>query len=69
MTLPADLRRSTQKHSDKLLSDPFFQLRVKAIYQTMRTIAPERDAQNAKAEAYVLACILEDSYEDGLRFG
>lgn len=64
-----NLKRLTDKHGHKLGDDPFFELRVKAIFRLIQTLDPNRDAENAKAEAFVTACVLEECYEDSVRYG
>lgn len=56
------LKALADKYSTKLLTDPFFSLRVKTLYRVMLVLDPERDPENTKAEAYVLACVLEETY-------
>lgn len=61
MALPPEVKALTDKHGWKLGADPWFDLRVETIYKVLRTVAPDRDGQNAKAEAFVLACLLEET--------
>ena len=60
MALSPELRELSRKHADKLMMDPLFAAKVKALYRVMRTIAPDRDPYAAKFEAYLLACVLEE---------
>lgn len=57
-----ELQALSEKYSEKLVFDPMFSFRVKTIYKFMRRIAPERDEHKSKAEAYLLACVLEESH-------
>jgi hypothetical protein len=57
------LKALAEKYSVKLQTDPFFSLRVKTLYKVMLVLDPNRDPENTKAEAYVLACVLEETHD------
>jgi hypothetical protein len=50
------------KYSHRINTDPAFSFRIKAIYRTLRVLAPDGDEWDLRAKAYGLACILEESH-------
>lgn len=55
-----ELERLSEKYAGRLLNDPIFSLKVKTLAKVMKILAPERDSHQVVAEAYMLACALEE---------
>lgn len=55
-----ELERLSEKYAGRLLTDPMFSLKVKTLARVMMILAPERDTSQVVAEAYMLACVLEE---------
>lgn len=55
-----ELQRLSRKYAERLVVDPLFSAKVKTTYRVLQKFAPDRDAFEVKATAYMLTCILEE---------